>query len=218
MNNKFDDLPAKWVPIESIMVLSEVQPRTQMNKKHVAELVEVLQRKHFSDQLCALKDPDTKELVLVSGFHRIEAYQRHGVAKVKCIIATGTRNDAMLYACTTNTAHGKQRTNGDKRRAVDRILTLKPKWGDRRIARWCDVCHGFVAKRRDLIFGAGNDTSGNDASAVADSFNIDFECRELCDTVRMLAGRCDDREEMQTLVITLHGLLEAMTKRRKRML
>ena len=80
----FGGVRATTVDIDKIVVLSEVQPRTQINKKHVDELTDVLSRNRFTDKIGAFKDPDTKELVLVSGFHRLAAYRRVDETKVKC--------------------------------------------------------------------------------------------------------------------------------------
>jgi hypothetical protein len=58
-----------------------------------------------------------------------------------------TRRDAVLFSFGANSAHGLQRTNDDKRRAVTTLLTDADwaKWADREIARRCGVDHRFVA-------------------------------------------------------------------------
>lgn len=55
---------------------------------------------------------------LADGFHRLEAWKRVGVQKIKAEVKPGGRIDALRFAFTANCTHGLRMTNEDKRTAV----------------------------------------------------------------------------------------------------
>ena len=216
----FDEKRRQRIPIGDIAVLTDVQPRTQKKDSWVTELIEATKRGDVLPPLCVFREPDTKELVLASGFHRHEAHRIAGAPYVWCLIASGSRNDARLYAIGTNAKHGLYRTTGDKRRVADRALSMKPGWSDRTIGKLCNVSHTFVADRRRQMF---DDRVGNVATRHSDGirdgevvFDVTHECNNLQNDVRKIAGRCD-LDGMKMLIHTLHELCIGMTKRRERM-
>lgn len=103
---------------------------------------------------------------LADGFHRLGACEAVCAALecdsigVDCDVIEGSQRDAILYACGANDAHGIQRKPDDKRNAVDTVLknplvsinlkTGKP-WGNREIARICNVSDPFVGDRRAKV-------------------------------------------------------------------
>jgi hypothetical protein len=105
---------------------------------------------------------DGADYWLADGFHRVAAMRawadQHtpGGARQATIAAEvrqGTRRDAILYACGTNATHGLQRTQSDKRRAVETLLRDPEwrQWSDREIGRRCAVDHKTVARVRQEI-------------------------------------------------------------------
>jgi hypothetical protein len=106
---------------------------------------------------------DGAEYWLADGFHREaahnairEALERDSI-DVPCDVRDGTLRDAILYSCGANAEHGIQRTDDDKRNAVDTVLKnplvlINPEtgepWGDREIGRICNVSPTLVGKRR----------------------------------------------------------------------
>jgi len=95
---------------------------------------------------------------LVGGFHRLEAHIRAGKSAIKAVVTSGKLRDALLAAVSENTSHGLRRTNADKRRAVEVLLT-DPEWsiwGDREIARLCGIGYTLVGTvRRELSARGG---------------------------------------------------------------
>jgi hypothetical protein len=69
---------------------------------------------------------------------------------------------AVLYSVGANAAHGVQRSNADKRRAVETLLrdTEWSQSSDREIARRCAVAHSFVLKVRQELSGLRNQIAG----------------------------------------------------------
>ena len=90
---------------------------------------------------------------LADGFHRVQAYQRAGVERVSAEVRQGTQRDAILYSVGANASHGLRRTNEDKRRAVETLLSDAEwsKWSDREIARRCSVSSPMVAGLRPKL-------------------------------------------------------------------
>lgn len=91
---------------------------------------------------------DGSDFWLADGFHRWHA--QDDKAAVQADVRSGTRRDAILYACGANANHGLQRSNEDKRRAVA-IMLADAEWSamsDRDIAKHCAVSHTFVSNLR----------------------------------------------------------------------
>lgn len=100
---------------------------------------------------------------LADGFHRLEATRENGEKQIAARVYQGTQRDAVLASASANAKHGLRRTNGDKRRAVLRLLMDEEwgQWSDREIARRCHVSHPFVAKiRQEEAARTGNISSG----------------------------------------------------------
>jgi len=92
---------------------------------------------------------------LGDGFHRVKAHQlAHPDAKdIECRVHPGDRDDALLFACGTNTQHGLQRSRADKLKAATTLLRSDKwlGWSDREIARQCAVSHTYVGQVRDHL-------------------------------------------------------------------
>lgn len=96
---------------------------------------------------------DGEDYWLADGFHRVEAARRVERADIEAEIREGSARDAILHGIGANAVHGIRRTQADKRRAVERLLTDAEwaKWSDRKIAQVAKVDHKTVGKiRREL--------------------------------------------------------------------
>jgi hypothetical protein len=90
---------------------------------------------------------------LGDGYHRVTAARKIEHATIKAEIRQGTARDAILYGVGANATHGLQRTQADKRRAIERLLRDPEwaQWSDRKIGEVAKVDHKTVAKvRREL--------------------------------------------------------------------
>lgn len=106
---------------------------------------------------------DGKDYWLADGFHRLDAARRAGVDSLGADVRQGTRRDAVLFSVGANSGHGLRRTNADKRRAVETLLSDEEwrNWSDHEIARKCAVGHDLVRKLRSelsLAFNASERT------------------------------------------------------------
>lgn len=87
---------------------------------------------------------------LVDGFHRYDATTAANLGEINALVTEGHFQDALLASVGANSKHGLRRTNDDKRRAVQTILSVPAwaEWSDNQIAKACGVSHPFVAAVR----------------------------------------------------------------------
>jgi hypothetical protein len=155
------------IPIVQIRTDGGTQIRTSTYFDKIAEYAEAIADGIDFPPLTVFFDGE--DYWLADGFHRLAAHKAVGDAigathlHVLCEVVEGSQAAAILCACGANAEHGIQRTDDDKRAAVDVVLknplvSVDPlsgePWTDRRIARVCNVNHHLVAKRRLLHTGS----------------------------------------------------------------
>ena len=140
--------------IADITIDDRCQPREQLDEAVVTDYAKAMTTGATFPPVTVFHDGTTSWLA--DGFHRLAAAKEAGLAMIGATIKVGSLRDAMLYAVGANSTHGLRRSNSDKRRAVE-ILLSDPEWAswsDREIARQCGVSHPFVARMREV---PGND-------------------------------------------------------------
>lgn len=87
---------------------------------------------------------------LAEGFHRYHSSAAAGKKQLICDVRTGTKRDAVLFACGANGTNGLRRKNADKRLAVETLLADAEwsKLGDGKVADLCLVSAQFVSNIR----------------------------------------------------------------------
>jgi hypothetical protein len=96
---------------------------------------------------------DGKDYWLGDGYHRVAAARKIERETIKAEVREGTARDAILCGVGANATHGLQRTQADKRQAIERLMSDPEwaRWSDRKIAEAAKVDHKTVAKvRREL--------------------------------------------------------------------
>lgn len=102
------------------------QARAGLDEDTVVEYAEILKEK--PRQLPPVNIVhDGVAYWLVDGFHRVEGALRAGLEKIDANVSQGTQRDAILQACGANYEHGLRRSNADKRRAIETLLS-DPEW------------------------------------------------------------------------------------------
>jgi hypothetical protein len=93
---------------------------------------------------------DGSDYWLADGFHRYHAHNKIGALEIAADVRNGTKRDAVLFSVGANGTHGLQRTNADKRRAVETLLGDDEwsVWSDREIAKRCGVSNDFASRVR----------------------------------------------------------------------
>ena len=135
------------LPIDSISIDGGTQAREIINMATVAEYAAAMEEGEALPPGVVFFDGTKHHLG--DGFHRFHAHRKIGATSFECEVRTGTLLDAKLYAYGANKAHGLQRTNADKRKAVLGMLADFSDWSDRAIARHVGVTHPFVAAIRN---------------------------------------------------------------------
>jgi hypothetical protein len=151
------------VPLASLRLDGGTQPRVSMDTELIAEYAE---RMVWDEARGAIVDPEGKpweaitvyqdgegECWLADGFHRAEAARRAGHERIQADVRAGRLEDAFVFSLGANQAHGKRRTNKDKKRAV--LQALRREFTQARSDTWlaeiCKVSQPSVSKyRREL--------------------------------------------------------------------
>ena len=152
---------AELIPLNKIRSDGGTQMRAALNEDTVKEYAEKFGISHaWGDFPPVVLFYDGTDYWVGDGFHRIEAYRLAvggdpHTTPVHAEVRAGSRRDAILFAAGANANHGLRRTNADKRRSVETLLRDDEwaNWGDREIARACNVTHPFVAQIRKELSG-----------------------------------------------------------------
>lgn len=147
--------------IQQIRTDGGTQSRAANNQEVVKEYTEAILAGVAMPALIVFFDG--KDHWLADGFQRREAYQQADETEVLVEVKQGSVRDAILYSVGANATHGLRRTNADKKRAVERLLSDEEwgKWSDRAIAEKCGVSHNFVGEIRRSLSSDDSEPTGN---------------------------------------------------------
>ena len=151
------------VDIAALTLDDELFPRERLDPETVDEYAEQTQAEGVRFPPIRVIKLQSGSLMLVDGWHRVEAARRLGDPKIRARVRPGEWLDAVEAAAASNARHGRPRTNADKRRAVGMLLAL-PTWAkksDRQIASHCMVGHHLVAEVRASMTGGFSPSSDN---------------------------------------------------------
>lgn len=95
--------------------------------------------------------------VCVDGAHRIAAAMKAGREEVEAKVVTLSEADAKVEAARANMANGLPLTPAERKKAIGRLIELRPVWTDAAIARLMGVHRNTVARVRKEL-GIGNRT------------------------------------------------------------
>lgn len=141
-----NDQVVKEVPLALIVADSQAQPRKAIKTDVWVDYQEAMERGDTFPPVTVFYDGS--KYWLADGFHRVYAARGIGKTEIRCEIHEGSLRDAVLYSVGVNHAHGLQRTDADRRRAIMLLLEDEEwgQWSDREIARRCKVHHTTVAR------------------------------------------------------------------------
>jgi hypothetical protein len=136
------------IPLDAICADTQAQPRTSLMTDTVDSYIERMGEGDRFPPITVFFDGSI--YWLGDGFHRYHAAKGCGLADFECDVREGGLREAILHSVGANAAHGLQRSNEDKRRAVMKLLNDPEwsQWSDREISRRCGVAHPFVGKLR----------------------------------------------------------------------
>ncbi|NVK62361.1 MAG: ParB N-terminal domain-containing protein [Rhodobacteraceae bacterium] len=94
----------QWVKLTEINTRpDDFQHRaTVCNEFHADELARALKSKQELPPVDVWRNPETRELIIIDGHHRLEAHTRASRQKIRAVIYEGPERDAVLYALKAN--------------------------------------------------------------------------------------------------------------------
>jgi hypothetical protein len=134
------------IELSKIRIDGGTQPRAELNQETVAEYRDAYK--------AGAKFPpvtlyfDGSAYWLADGFHRFAGAKDAGLTTIHEDITPGTLREAILYSLSANSKHGLRRSNADKRRAVQTLLSDAEwsKWPQSKLAEVCGVTREFVSR------------------------------------------------------------------------
>jgi uncharacterized ParB-like nuclease family protein len=135
----------KSIKLDDITITG-TQARAATNTDTVAEYAERMQAGDKFPPAVVFHDGVT--YFMADGFHRYFACQACGFKDILADVRKGTFIDALKFALGANRTNGLQRTNADKRRAVEIALKNFYDLSDNALAELCFVSQPFVSSLR----------------------------------------------------------------------
>jgi hypothetical protein len=117
MNQQFE---VRRISLSAIVVDPSVQQREGgTSAEQVTEYARAMRNGDEFPPLVVFSDDDVRHF-LADGFHRFAANElaQHG-QEICCEVHLGDREDALLFACSTNADHGLPRTCADRKKAAN---------------------------------------------------------------------------------------------------
>jgi hypothetical protein len=137
------------LPVDSIRLDGDTQTRAQLDMLTITNYAELMRGGTRFPPVEVFFDGE--HYWLADGFHRVAGTKQAEITEINANIRPGTQRDAILFSVGANALHGLPRTNADKRRAVEKLLTDEEwrGWTDGRIADAAGVSPPFVKSIRD---------------------------------------------------------------------
>jgi hypothetical protein len=129
-----------------------IQPRLDTDSATVLKYRELMREGASFPPIEVVRTPDG-ELLLVDGWHRIEAAEREGFTKLYAHVWSGDRNDAIEFAARCNARHGKPRSEDDLKKVVEMLRGL-PNWrraSNVEIAKHVGVSEATVRRVQSIL-------------------------------------------------------------------
>lgn len=139
---------AQTLFIKDLKLDHQFQARSRLNEGVVKDYETVLAGGGVFPPIQIVKT--TNELIVVDGFHRLQAFKSQGRDRIDAEVFEGDHSLALKMAIGANQTHGLRRSNEDKQRAVqmaldDFELAIA---SDRELADLCGVSPPLVASIR----------------------------------------------------------------------
>jgi ParB-like chromosome segregation protein Spo0J len=136
----------KCIPLSEIRIDGGTQPREEINQATVDEYADAMRQLAQFPALVVYHDGTNTWLA--DGFHRYHAAVKAECQSILVEWRVGTVEMARLFAASANAAHGLRRTAGDKRRAIEMVLSTAEggRWTQEQIAKHCAVTQQYVSR------------------------------------------------------------------------
>jgi uncharacterized ParB-like nuclease family protein len=143
--------PVQQVPISSIKIDERFQSRIRPCQPTIDEYRAALKLGTDFPPIKVRKQE--AEFVLMDGQHRLRAHQAEGRSDISCEIIECSLDEALKIAAGCNAVHGLRRTNADKRRCVEILLSSEQlrQLSDQALANIAFVDRSFVGRVRGSL-------------------------------------------------------------------
>lgn len=152
------NVPVVELSVTVIRTDGQTQSRAGMNFEVVREYAERMREGDIFPPLDVYFDGS--KYWLADGFHRLEANRTNQSKMVRVRLYTGTRREALFHSIRSNTNHGLQRNDADKRMVV-LLLLQDDEWGVKsnyELARYCLISAPFVRKIKNEVQSLSNNS------------------------------------------------------------
>lgn len=200
----------QMLPLADIRTDGGTQARAGVDDLTVQEYAQAMQG--GADFPLIVVFHDGEAYWLADGFHRVAAALRIDRTELRAEIQSGTRRDAILYACGANASHGLRRTDADKRRAIRRLLKDEEwtKWSDSEIGRRVNVDHKTVGSVRRELESTG-EIPGSPVRQSADGKARDVTGIQQANESRTQTAPTPDLSDI-LLRLDAHGYAKSSTR------
>lgn len=149
------DVPVA-LALDTVVIDRTIQPRVRLNDETIAAYTEMYRAvtgtEEDPDSLPPLQVMTVDEVqVLTDGFHRHAAAIRAGRTTLRCVVSTGTRQDAIREAVLANLTNALQYTRQDREQVLERLLD-DPIYGaksTRDLGKLLGISHMTVQRQKD---------------------------------------------------------------------
>lgn len=147
INTRFE---IEKVRISDLIVSDDYQIRDSLDEVLIEDLRAALSAGTLLTEVICFRCGD--DLILVDGFHRVEAAKRIGLVDLMAQIKNGTTDDALRFVTSKshpNNRHGNKYTPAERRAAVRLSLRKWPEMGDSWHGDHCSMDHKTVTEIRE---------------------------------------------------------------------
>jgi hypothetical protein len=200
------------IALSDIILDERLQTREMLNSEAVEDYAARYAEGAEMPAVTLFRDGGTNWLA--DGFHRVAAARKAGKERILAMARDGSFRDALLFAAGANASHGLRRSNADKRRAVEMLLsdTECAGWSAYQVAEHCGVGRSLVADVRQS--GLADSEGCGQPGDLADSGNCESQSimpnrldviAENCELQSISPNRLDTTTIPPTRTVTRNG-------------
>ena len=160
-------MPKENLKLDSVIVDPDIQQRANpQDELYVRELAEVwkllkAEKRGWKELPIVFKSggSNNPEYVLAGGHYRFAAMRSAGELRTDFDVRPGTRRDAWIFALGDNSNHGRKRTPGDVRKAINNAVNDDElaRLSDREVAKLIGIDPSYFSKVKREIKGTEPD-------------------------------------------------------------
>ena len=112
--------------LKQITLDKKIQPRVALSQDTINEYCEAHINGDEFPNIVVFEDKKGK-FYLADGWHRLKAAEKAKITEMECNVINGSWRDALKYSLSANAKHGLNRSQSDRRLAVETCMN-DPEW------------------------------------------------------------------------------------------